>query len=285
MQHAFSRTERLIGTEGLVRLQNATVAVFGIGGVGSFTVEGLARAGIGHLVLVDDDVVCVTNLNRQLHATQKTIGRPKVEVMRERILEINPMARVEAWQRFYMPDCAEELIRSDFDYIVDAIDTVTAKIDLVVRANAMGIPIISCMGAGNKLDPTRFEVTDLSKTSVCPLARVMRRELKPRGITHLKVVYSREEAIRPVMAPEEDAVPAMADSQNPDTILTENPDAFLSENPDEIPVESPDTIPKGVAPSRPGNPKKQVPGSISFVPSVAGLILAAEVVRDLLQTT
>src|SRR5450756_2107911 len=198
MLHAFSRTELLIGKEGLKRLQESKVAVFGIGGVGSYAVEGLVRAGVGKFVLIDDDCICLTNLNRQLHATQKTIGKPKVEVMRDRILDINPQAEVETQQRFYMPDCAEELVRKDYDYIVDAIDTVTAKIDLVVQAQKAGIPIISCMGAGNKLDPTRFEVADLSKTSVCPLAKVMRRELKERGITHLKVVYSREETVTPV---------------------------------------------------------------------------------------
>lgn len=276
MQHAFSRTELLIGKEGLARLQNAKVAVFGIGGVGSFTVEGLARAGVGHFVLVDDDVVCLTNLNRQLHATLKTIGRPKVAVMRERILEINPEAKVEALQRFYMPDNGAEMIRPEYDYIVDAIDTVTAKIDLVVRAKEAGIPIISCMGAGNKLDPTRFEVTDLSKTSVCPLARVMRRELKLHGITHLKVVYSREEAIKPVDAQNSDAFPECAPAQIEIQQDLSHPD---TPNHDESP---PDTTQHGT--SRPGAPRRQVPGSISFVPSVAGLILAAEVVKDLLKS-
>ena len=276
MQHAFSRTELLIGTEGLARLQNATVAVFGIGGVGSFTVEGLARAGVGHFVLVDDDVVCLTNLNRQLHATLKTIGRPKVEVMRERILEINPEAKVEALQRFYMPDTGADMIRPEYDYIVDAIDTVTAKIDLVVRAKEVGIPIISCMGAGNKLDPTRFEVTDLSKTSVCPLARVMRRELKLHGITHLKVVYSREEAIKPVEAQNSDALPAIAPAQ-----VVIQQDLSHQDMPNQD-LFHPDMSQQG--PSRPGSPRRQVPGSISFVPSVAGLILAAEVVKDLLKS-
>ncbi len=251
MLHAFSRTELLIGNDALERIRRAKVAVFGVGGVGSFTVEGLVRAGVGRLVLVDDDSVCLTNINRQLHATTKTVGRPKVEVMRERILEINPLAEVEVMQRFYMPDCAMEMIRSDYDYIVDAIDTVTAKIDLIVRAREMGIPVISCMGAGNKLDPTRFEVADLAKTSVCPLARVMRRELKQRGITHQKVVYSREEAITPMQAGESEYAGNEATGDRH-------------------------------SPARPGSPKKQVPGSISFVPSVAGLILASEVVKDLI---
>ncbi len=249
MLHAFSRTELLIGKEGLARLQNAKVAVFGIGGVGSFTVEGLVRAGVGRFVLVDDDCVCLTNLNRQLHATRATIGKPKVEVMRDRILQINPQADVEIMQRFYMPDCAAEMIRPDYDYIVDAIDTVTAKIDLIVRAKEMGIPVISCMGAGNKLDPTRFEVADLSRTSVCPLARVMRRELKLRGITHLKVVYSKEETVTPVESEDNSCATGCV-------------------------------CPKGA--TRHCTVRRQIPGSISFVPSVAGLILAAEVVKDLI---
>lgn len=251
MLHAFSRTELLIGKEGLKRLQESKVAVFGIGGVGSYAVEGLVRAGVGKFVLIDDDCICLTNLNRQLHATRKTIGKPKVEVMRDRILDINPQAEVETQQRFYMPDCAEELVRKDYDYIVDAIDTVTAKIDLVVQAQKAGIPIISCMGAGNKLDPTRFEVADLSKTSVCPLAKVMRRELKERGITHLKVVYSREETVTPVETDDNSCATGCV-------------------------------CPKGT--TRYCTIRRQIPGSISFVPSVAGLILAAEVVKDLLKS-
>ncbi len=252
MLHAFSRTELLIGKEGLNRLKDAKVAVFGIGGVGSYTVEGLVRAGVGKFVLVDDDCVCLTNLNRQLHATRKTIGKPKVEVMRDRILEINPDAEVEIQQKFYMPDCAEALIRNDYDYIVDAIDTVTAKVDLVVRAQEAGIPIISCMGAGNKLDPTRFEVADLSKTTVCPLARVMRRELKLRGITHLKVVYSKEETTTPVESEENSCAAGCV-------------------------------CPKGS--TRTCTIRRQIPGSMSFVPSVAGLILAGEVIKDLVGIT
>lgn len=250
MLHAFSRTELLLGTEGVKRLKESKVAIFGIGGVGSFTVEGLARAGIGRFVLVDDDTVCLTNLNRQLHATTKTIGLPKVEVMRNRILEINPQAEVEIHQRFYLPACGEELVRNDYDYLVDAVDTVTAKIDLIERAMTHGIPVISCMGAGNKLDPTRFEVADLSRTSVCPLARVMRRELRQRGIEHVKVVYSTEEAMTPLES-------------------EESGDAGGIDYPDHA--------------SRTGPCKRRIPGSVSFVPSVAGLILAGEVVRDLLE--
>ncbi|MDI9513585.1 MAG: tRNA threonylcarbamoyladenosine dehydratase [Clostridiaceae bacterium] len=233
MLHEFSRTELLIGKEALARLKRSKVAVFGIGGVGSFVVEGLARAGIGRLVLVDNDVVSLTNLNRQLIATRKTLGRPKVEVMRERILEINPEAEVTIHQAFYLPDTAPELLQDDYDYIVDAVDTVTAKIDLIVQAKKSEIPVISCMGAGNKMDPTCFKVADIYSTSVDPLAKVMRRELKSRGIDALKVVYSAEPPIKPMKSEEEST-------------------------------------------------KKQIPGSMSFVPPVAGLIIAGEVVKDLI---
>ena len=195
MQEQFSRTELVIGKDAMQKLQKAKVAVFGIGGVGSYVVEGLARIGVGNFLLVDKDIVDVTNINRQIIATHKTIGRPKVEISKERILEINPNAKVEILQKFFMPD-SEEILDKSIDYIVDAVDTVTAKIELVVRANKLKIPIISCMGTGNKLDPTKFEVTDISKTSVCPLAKVMRKELKQRGIEHLKVVYSKEEPIK-----------------------------------------------------------------------------------------
>ena len=233
MLHEFSRTELLIGREALDKLRHSKVAVFGVGGVGSFAVEGLTRAGVGKLVLVDNDVVSLTNLNRQLLATQKTLGRPKVEVMKERILEINPQAEVIVHQAFYLPGASDELIQDDYDYIVDAVDTVTAKIDLVVQAKKRNIPIISSMGAGNKMDPTRFRVSDIYKTSVDPLAKVMRRELRNRGIDSLKVVYSTEPPLKPMKSEEE---------------------------------------------SR----KKQIPGSISFVPSAVGLIIAGEVVKDLI---
>lgn len=189
MLHEFSRTELLIGKNALEKLQQSKVAVFGIGGVGSFVIEGLVRSGVGAFVLVDDDCICLTNLNRQLHATRKTVGRPKVEVMKERILDINPKATVVTFQKFYLPECADELLADDYDYIVDAIDTVTGKVDLIVKAKVRNIPVISCMGAGNKLDPTRFEVADIYETSVCPLAKVMRKELRQRGIESLKVVY------------------------------------------------------------------------------------------------
>ncbi len=249
MLHEFSRSELIIGTDGLEKLKNSKVAVFGVGGVGSFTVEALTRTGVGHLVLIDDDCVCLTNLNRQLHATRKTVGKPKVEVMRDRVLEINPKCDVTIIQKFYMPDVAEEILDSSFDYIVDAIDTVTAKIDLVVRANQLGIPIISAMGAGNKTDPTRFQVSDIFKTTVDPLAKVVRKELRNRGIKKLKVVYSTEEPIKPV---ETETSSCSAGC----------------------------ICPKGTA--RKCTVKHQIPGSLSFVPSVMGLIIGGEVIKDLI---
>ena len=246
--NAFSRTELLIGKEAMEKLAHATVAVFGIGGVGSFTAEALARCGIGALALFDDDKVCLTNINRQLIATRKTVGHKKVEVMKERILDINPQCTVEAHACFYTADNAGEFDLSGYDYIVDAIDTVSSKLTLIERAGEAGVPVISCMGAGNKLDPTRFEVADIYKTSVCPLAKVMRRELKKRGIESLKVVYSREEAISPQ---ETEELSCKSNCICP-----------------------PDT-------NRKCTVRRQIPGSISFVPSVAGLILAAEVVKDI----
>lgn len=250
MLHEFSRTELLIGKDALSKLKNSRVAIFGIGGVGSFVAEGLVRSGVGKFVLIDDDLICLTNINRQLHATRKTIGKAKVEVMRDRILEINPKAEVIAIKKFYMPDCAMEIIRGDEDYIVDAIDTVTAKIDLIVNAKKLNIPIISAMGAGNKLDPTRFEVTDIYKTSICPLAKVMRRELRKRGIDSLKVVYSKEEPTKP-------------------------------DETEENSCRTGCVCPKGT--ERKCTVRRQVPGSISFVPSVAGLIIAGEVIKDLIK--
>ena len=249
MLNQFSRTELLIGKEGIEKLQNAKVAIFGIGGVGSFVVEGLVRAGIGNFILVDDDKVCLTNLNRQIIATRKTVGRPKVEVAKERILEINPKANVEIYQEFFMPD-SKEILDKTIDYIIDAVDTVTAKIELVVRANKFNIPIISSMGTGNKLDPTRFEVTDIYKTKICPLAKVMRKELKARNIEKLKVVYSQEEPIKP--------------------------DETLECSCKTGCICPPGTVRKCTA-------KNQVPGSISFVPSVAGLIIAGEVIKDIIK--
>ena len=227
----FSRTELLIGKENLEILHKAKVAIFGIGGVGSFVAEGLTRSGIGNFVLIDSDVVDITNLNRQIHALHSTIGQDKVTIMKNRIMDINPKANVEVHKIFYTSDTANILDES-IDYIVDAIDTVSSKIELVLQAKELNIPIISCMGTGNKLDPTKLEVTDISKTSMCPLAKVMRKELRNRNIKKLKVLYSKEEPIK---------------------------------------IEKKEEI------------RKQSPGSVSFVPSVAGLIIAGEVIKDLIE--
>lgn len=248
MPHEFSRTELLVGKEALSKLSKSKVAIFGIGGVGSFVVEGLARAGVGNFMLVDHDTVCPSNINRQLLATTKTIGRPKVEVMRERILEINPNAHVTVYCEFYLPGSSDKLIQDDYDYIVDAVDTVTAKIDIVVQAKKRNIPVISSMGAGNKMDPTRFRVDDIYRTAVDPLAKVMRRELKKRGVDSLKVVFSTEPPIKPAQNEEDGNDTGSA-----------CPEAFTQKS-----------------------AGKRVPGSISFVPSVAGLIIAGEVVKDLI---
>ena len=236
MGEEFTRTALLLGDAAMERLAKARVAVFGIGGVGGYAVEALARSGVGTLDLIDDDTVSITNLNRQIIATHDTLGRPKVEAARERILSINPAAVVHTHRTFFLPETAAEFDFSAYDYVVDAIDTVTGKLLLVQAAMAVGTPVISCMGAGNKLDPTAFQVADISKTSVCPLARVMRKELGRRGIKHLKVVYSKEPALTPAVAEGEENA---------------------------------------------AHPKRQTPGSIAFVPAVAGLILAGEVVKDL----
>ncbi len=248
MLNQFSRTELLIGKEAVEKLNNAKVAVFGIGGVGSFVVEGLARAGVGNFIIVDDDKVCLTNLNRQIFATHKTIGKNKVDVAKERILDINPKATVETYQEFFMPE-SKEFIDETVNYVVDCVDTVTAKIELVVRTNKLNIPIISCMGTGNKLDPTKFEVTDIYKTSVCPLAKVMRKELRERGIKKLKVLYSKEEPIK---------IDETSESSCKNGCIC-----------------PPETKRKCTI-------RNQVPGSISFVPSVAGLIIAGEVIKDII---
>lgn len=229
MEHQFSRTENLIGSNAIDILKKSRVAVFGIGGVGGYTVEALARAGVGSIDIIDNDNVSVTNLNRQIIATHSTVGKPKTEVMKNRLLDINPDIKAEVFNTFFMPENSNEFDFSVYDYIVDAVDTVTAKIELAVKANESNVPIISSMGTGNKLDPTRFEVTDLYKTSVCPLAKVMRYELKKRGIKKLKVVYSKEE------------------------------------------------------PKKIGTPPSRVPASISFVPPTAGLIIAGEVIKDLIK--
>lgn len=248
MLNQFSRTQLLLGEEGMEQLRLARVAVFGIGGVGGYTVEALARSGVGTLDIIDDDRVCLTNINRQLLATRKTVGQYKVDVAKARILEISPDTKVNSYKTFYTPQTAELFDFAQYDYVVDAIDTVTGKLELAEQARSSGVPIISCMGAGNKLDPTAFEIADIYETSVCPLARVMRRELRKRGIEKLKVVYSKE----PPMTPVED----MAISCRANCIC-----------------------PPGTA--RKCTQRRQVPGSTAFVPAVAGLIIAGEVVKEL----
>lgn len=231
MDNRFIRTELLLGKEGMIKLKNSTVAVFGIGGVGSFACEALVRSGLGKIILVDYDIIDISNINRQIHATSSTVGLPKVEVMKKRLLEINPELDIEVYQEKYNDETREKLISTDYDYVIDAIDMITSKIDLITTCKEKNIPIISSMGAGNKLNPTLLEVGDIYSTHTCPLAKVMRRELKRRNVKELKVVWSKEK-------------------------------------------------PKKVNLEKPGV-RKAVPGSVSFVPSVAGLILASEVVKDL----
>ena len=235
MSEQFLRTEMLLGRDAIIKLQNARVAVFGLGGVGGYAVEALARSGVGSLDLIDSDIVSISNLNRQILAAHSTVGMLKVDAARQRVLDINPDCVVRAYPIFYTPETADSFDFTRYDYIVDAIDTVTGKLALVERAVAVNKPIICCMGTGNKLDASAFQVADISKTSMCPLARVMRKELSKRGIRHLKVVYSQEEAITPTGWEEEAAALG----------------------------------------------KRQIPGSVAFVPGAAGLLLAGEVVRDL----
>lgn len=237
----FTRTEILIGQTALEKLKNSFVAVFGVGGVGGYTVEALARAGVSHFDLIDNDTVSLTNINRQIIATHDTIGRSKVEVMKERILSINPDAKVELHDCFFLPETKDDFDFSKYDYVVDAVDTVTAKISIIMEAKAVNTPVISAMGAGNKMNPADFEVTDIYKTQMCPLAKVMRHELKKRGVKKLKVVYSKEVPIKPI--------------QNEETIEEQKVSG-----------------------------KRDIPGSMSFTPSVAGLIIASEVVKDLIKT-
>lgn len=248
MLNQFSRTELLFGKEAMERLEKSRVAVFGIGGVGGYTVEALARSGVGAIDLIDDDKVCLTNINRQIIATRKTVGQYKVDVMKERILEINPDCKVEIHKCFYLPENKDIFDFSQYSYVVDAVDTVTAKIQLVMEAKEKSVPVISSMGAGNKLNPAEFEVADIYKTSVCPLAKVMRRELKKRGVEKLKVVYSREKPVRPI----ED----MAISCRTNCICPPGAEHKCTE-------------------------RRDIPGSTAFVPSVAGLIIASEVIKDL----
>ena len=249
MLNQFSRTELLIGKEGLEKLKNAKIAVFGVGGVGSFVIEGLARAGVGNFVIIDDDKICLTNINRQIIATRKTVGKFKVDVMKERILDINPDANVETHQEFYLPNSESNIINKDLTYVVDCVDTVTAKIEIVIQCKKLGIPVISSMGTGNKLDPTRFEISDIYKTSICPLAKVMRKELRKRNIDSLKVLYSKEEPIK----------------------IDETANCSCKTN---------CICPPGT--KRNCASRNQVPGSVSFVPSVAGLIIAGEIVKDII---
>ncbi|WP_294372635.1 tRNA threonylcarbamoyladenosine dehydratase [uncultured Clostridium sp.] len=247
VQHSLSRTELLIGKEGLEKLRNSRVIVFGVGGVGSFTVEALARAGVGEITLIDDDTVCLTNLNRQIHATYDTISKPKVEVMKERILSINRKCNVITHQTFVTKDNIEEIVPKDIDYVVDAIDTVSAKLGLAEYCYKNNIRIMSSMGTGNKLDPTQFKVTDVFKTKVCPLAKVMRYELRKRGVEKLKVVYSEEIPMKPKV---EDVVTCKTGC-----VCTGGTKKCAQ--------------------------KRQIPGSISFVPPVAGMIIAGEVIKDI----
>ncbi len=247
MLNEFPRTQLIFGGEAMEKLAACRVAVFGIGGVGGYTVEALARSGVGALDLIDDDKVCLTNINRQIIALRSTVGKYKVDVAKERILDINPDCKVNTYKTFFMPETAGQFDFTQYDYVVDAIDTVTGKIEIIMQAKAAGVPVISSMGAGNKVDPTAFEVTDIYKTSVCPLARVMRYQLKRRGVKKLKVVYSKEQPIRPL----ED----MSISCRQHCICP------------------PDT--------RKCTVRRDIPGSDAFVPSVAGLIIAGEIVKDI----
>ena len=250
MLNQFSRTQLLLGKDGMDALEKSRVAVFGIGGVGGYVCEALVRSGVTGFDLIDDDKVCLTNLNRQIIATRKTVGKYKVDVMKERILDINPDARVEVYKCFFLPENADDFPFEEYDYIVDAVDTVTAKIALVMKAKEKNVPIISSMGAGNKLDGSMFRVADIYKTKVCPLAKVMRHELKKRGIKKLKVVYSEEYSTRPL----ED----MSISCRTNCIC-----------------------PPGAA--HKCTERRDIPGSVAFVPSVAGLIIGGEVVKDLIK--
>lgn len=248
MLDQFSRTRLIYGEDAMKKIASSRVAVFGIGGVGGYTVEALARSGIGALDLIDDDKICLTNLNRQILATRKTVGRNKVDVAKERVAEIAPECEVRTWQVFYLPETQDQFDFTDYDYVVDAIDTVTGKLAIIENAKKANVPVISSMGAGNKIDPSAFEVADLYETSVCPLAKVMRRECRKRGIDSLKVVYSREKAI----APREDLSASCKDHC---------------------------ICPPGA--ERTCLQRRSIPGSTAFVPSVAGLIIAGEIINDL----
>jgi tRNA A37 threonylcarbamoyladenosine dehydratase len=247
-QHSLSRTELLIGNDGLKKLENSTVVVFGLGGVGSFTFEALVRAGVGHLILVDDDTVCLTNLNRQIHATFESIGKPKVELLKERALKINPKCKVDIHQTFVKEDNIDEIIPLNADYVIDAIDTVSSKIALVLWCNEHNVKIISCMGTGNKLDPTQFKIADIYDTKICPLAKVMRYELRKRGVKSLKVLFSEEIPMKPML----------------EEVITCKEGCVCTSG------------------SKKCTAKRQIPGSISFVPPVAGMIIGGEVIKDII---
>jgi tRNA threonylcarbamoyladenosine dehydratase len=243
MSERLIRTEMLIGKEGIDKLKNAKVAIYGIGGVGTYVAEGLIRAGIGRFLLVDDDTICESNLNRQLHATLDTIGKSKVETMKERMKSINPEVEIDTMKSFVLYDNIDEVVPLDLTYMVDSLDTVTAKIALVLKSKELEIPLISAMGTGNKLEPTMLKVSDIYKTNVCPLCKVMRKELKARGVRSLKVVYSEEQPTKPLFQPEDGS----SDEITPNM-----------------------------------HKKRATPGSMSFVPSVAGMIIASEVVKDII---
>ena len=251
MLNQFSRTQLLLGKEAMDKLERSRVAVFGIGGVGGYVCEALVRSGVGAFDLIDDDKVCLTNLNRQIIATRKTIGKYKVDVMKERILEINPDAEVTVHKCFFLPENADDFLFENYDYVVDAVDTITAKLEIIMQAKKKQVPVISCMGAGNKLDASAFRVEDIYKTKMCPLAKVMRHELKKRGVKKLKVVYSEEKPTRPL----ED----MSISCRSNSVCPPGAEHKCTE-------------------------RRDIPGSVAFVPSVAGLIIAGEVVKDLINT-
>ncbi len=248
MLNQFSRTQLLLGQPAMKKLSECRVAVFGIGGVGGFACEALARSGVGAFDIIDDDKVCLTNINRQIIATHSSIGKYKADVMRERMLDINPDIKIREWKTFFLPENADEFPFDEYDYIIDAVDTVTSKVQLVLKANEHKVPVISCMGAGNKLDPTQFKVSDIYKTKYCPLAKVMRHEMKKRGVKKLKVVYSEEKALRPI----EDM---------------------------SVSCRNHCVCPPGTA--HKCTERRDIPGSTAFVPSVAGLIIAGEVIKDL----
>lgn len=250
MLNQFSRTELLIGRDGVLKLKEARVAIFGIGGVGGYVVEALARSGVGSFDLIDDDKVCLTNINRQIIATRKTVGEYKVDVMKERILEINPEAKVMTHQCFYLPETASEFDFSKYTYVVDAVDTITAKIDIILNSQQEKTPVISCMGAGNKLDPQQLKIADIYQTSMCPLAKVMRRELKKRGVKRLDVLYSTEKPIKPLK----------------DTSASCRTDCIC---------------PKDT--QRTCLIRREIPGSVAFVPPAAGLIIASEIVKNIIK--